>query len=202
MTKRNFLLLSLTACLLGSLATACAASAPPSVTATPLPSATPISSATSTPIISPAQTAISSPGETPAIPVITATGSFFALSVADINASARWYSEKLDMKIVMQPPKINQATVIVLEGQGLIVELIQQDNGVSLTQIAPTLTDRTLLHGIVKAGVIVGDFDQTVAILRQRNVTIAFGPFRATADQRANVIIQDNEGNLIQFFGK
>ena len=202
MAKRHLFIVSLMACLCGSLATACAASAPPTSTAAPPPSVTPSLSPTQTPISSPAPTAMANPSATPAATAITATGSFFALSVADLNASAKWYSEKLDMKIVNQPPKTNQASVIVLEGDGFIVELIQQDNGVSLTQIAPALTDRTLVHGIVKAGAIVSDFDQTIAVLRQRNVVIAFGPFPATATQRANVIIQDNEGNLIQFFGQ
>ncbi len=46
------------------------------------------------------------------------------------------------------------------------------------------------------------NFDQTVALLRARQVTIVLGPFPASAEQRANIIVQDNDGNLIQFFGK
>jgi hypothetical protein len=30
----------------------------------------------------------------------------------------------------------------------------------------------------------------------------SYGPYAKTATQRANVIIRDNAGNLIQFFGK
>jgi hypothetical protein len=41
-------------------------------------------------------------------------------------------SEKLGLKIVMQPPKTNGATVIVLAGSGLIVELIQHDDALLL----------------------------------------------------------------------
>ena len=46
------------------------------------------------------------------------------------------------------------------------------------------------------------DFDKTLAILKARNVPIAFGPFPARPNQRANVIIRDNAGNLMQFFGQ
>ena len=99
----------------------------------------------------------------------------------------------------MQPPTANGVSVVVLRGNGLTVELIHQDKGVSLRRCAPTIDDRTLLHGIVKAGVIVDDLDATVAFLRARNVPIAFGPFPATTEQPANLIIADNEGNLIQF---
>jgi hypothetical protein len=111
-------------------------------------------------------------------------------------------SEKLGLKIVIQPPKTNGATVIVLAGSGLIVELIQHDDGLPLSEVAPTITDKLLLHGIVKAGVIVEGFAKTAATLRERNISIAFELFPATSDQRANMIIQENQDNLIQFFGK
>lgn len=136
------------------------------------------------------------------LPVMAATGAFFALSVADINASAKWYSEKFGLKVVVQPPKTNRSTVTVLEGRGLIVELIEHDDALPLGKIAPAVKDNLLIHGVFKAGVIVDNFDKTVAMLKERNVPIAFGPFPAKSNQRANVIIRDNSGNLIQFFGK
>jgi catechol 2,3-dioxygenase-like lactoylglutathione lyase family enzyme len=129
-------------------------------------------------------------------PVLTATGAFFALSVADLKASTQWYAEKLGLKVVMQTPKQDHAAVTVLEGGGLIVELIQHDDA------APAGNDRVLVHGMFKAGVIVDDFDQTVAALKARHVEIAFGPYPKKPNQRANVIVKDNAGNLIQFFGK
>ena len=129
-------------------------------------------------------------------PVITASGAFFALSVADMTASAQWYTDKLGLKIVMQTPKQEKYAVTVLAGGGLIVELIQLDDA------TPAVKDPLFVHGIFKAGVIVDDFDKTVAMLKARHVEIAFGPFPKRADQRANVIVKDNAGNLIQFFGK
>lgn len=134
-------------------------------------------------------------------PVLASTGAFFALSVADVNASAKWYSETLGLNVVMQPPKQDRSAVIVLEGGGLIVELIQHDDAVPLSKAAPGAKSNMLVHGMVKAGVIVADFDGTLAMLKTRHARIAFGPYPASATQRANVIIQDNAGNLIQFFG-
>jgi len=145
-----------------------------------------------------AQASASAPGTA----AVTTSGAFFALSVADVRASAKWYSEKLGMAVVMDAPKQEKASVIVLEGGGLIVELIQHDDAVPLNTAAPGLKSNILLHGVVKAGAIVADLDRTLATLRQRNVQIAFGPYPARANQRANVIIQDNAGNLIQFFGR
>ncbi len=135
-------------------------------------------------------------------PALTATGAFFALSVADVNASARWYSEKLGLKVVMQEPKRDGAAVTVLEGGGLIVELIQLDAAAPMSKAAPEVKGDIYVHGVFKAGVIVADFDKTLATLKERNVEIAFGPYPARGNQRANVIVKDNAGNLIQFFGK
>lgn len=136
------------------------------------------------------------------MPAIAATGAFFALSVADIDASVKWYSEKLGLKVVMQAPKRDHAAVTVLEGGGLIVELIQHDDAVPLGKAAPAVKGNLFVHGMFKAGVIVDDFEKTLAMLKARGVEFFIGPFPARANQRANVIIKDNAGNLIQFFGK
>lgn len=146
--------------------------------------------------------ALSAPSTSPSLPSgLAATGAFFALSVADARESAKWYEEKLGLRVVMDPPKEGRSSVIVLEGGGLIVELIQDDDARPLEQVAPTVKSHILVHGPVKAGAIVEDFDGLVDGLRKRNVKIAYGPYPARADQRANVIVQDNAGNLIQFFG-
>ena len=131
-----------------------------------------------------------------------ATGAFFALSVKDLAASRKWYAEKLGMKVTMNLPKQDKTAVAVLEGGGLIVELIQNDDALPLSTVAPSLTDNIMVHGIFKAGVIVNDLDKLVAAFKERGVEIAFGPYPSRADQRSNVIIKDNSGNLIQFFGK
>jgi catechol 2,3-dioxygenase-like lactoylglutathione lyase family enzyme len=130
------------------------------------------------------------------------TGGFFALSVADVEASARWYADKLGLHVAMRPPKANSTSVVVLEGEGVVVELLQHDAGQPLSRVAPSVTDPTRVHGIVKAGLIVADLDATLEALKARSVPLAFGPFPATSEQRANAIIRDNEGNLIQLLGE
>ena len=137
----------------------------------------------------------------PVEPALTSRGAFFALSVADLSASTRWYAEKLGLTVVMHPPKQDKSEVAVLEGGGLIVELLQRDDAMPLAKAAPSITGNYQVHGIFKAGVVVDDFDRTVATLESRGVEIAFGPYPASATQRANVIVRDNAGNLIQVFG-
>ena len=69
-------------------------------------------------------------------------------------------------------------------------------------EAAPAIQHTTHVHGIFKAGIIVDEFEKVLATLRERQVPIAIGPFPARDGQRANVIVRDNSGNLIQFFGK
>ena len=131
-----------------------------------------------------------------------ATGAFFALSVADAAASARWYSEVLGLDVVMEIPKGETPGVKVLEGGGLLVELIERDDAAPLASVAPGRSDAQQVYGIVKAGFVVDDFDATVERLRSRGVEILYGPFPAQADQRANLLVRDVDGNLLQIFGE
>jgi catechol 2,3-dioxygenase-like lactoylglutathione lyase family enzyme len=133
-------------------------------------------------------------------PVATVTGAFFALSVPDARVSARWYTEKLGLSIVMEDSSSPKTIAIVLEGGGLIVELIQSA-GTMPDKLAGAAKSELPPRGFFKGGAIVADFDRTLAALRARDVEIAYGPFPARANQRANVIIRDNAGNLIQLFG-
>jgi hypothetical protein len=81
------------------------------------------------------------------------------------------------------------------------VELMKHDDAVPLGKAAPSISRNYLVHGIFKAGIVVDDFDKTIAQLKARGIQIAIGPFPATKEQRANAIIRDHAGNFIQFFG-
>jgi catechol 2,3-dioxygenase-like lactoylglutathione lyase family enzyme len=120
------------------------------------------------------------------------TGAFFAVSVPNLTESVQWYSENLGLTVSLETSG-GGVDVRVLEGGGLIVELIRDPTA------QPPGAAR---QGIFKAGFIVKDFDRTVDELRVRNVSIAFGPFPASNTQRANLIVRDNAGNLIQIFGE
>ena len=144
----------------------------------------------------PAKPATASPN-TP----FTTRGAFIGVSVADIDKSVAWYTEKLGLTVVLRPPPVDKSTAVILEGGGLIVELMKHDDAVPLGTAAPAITRNYLVHGIFKAGIVVDDFDKTIAQLKARGIPIAIGPFPATREQRANAIIRDHAGNFIQFFG-
>lgn len=122
------------------------------------------------------------------------TGSFFAVSVSNLAESVRWYSENLGLSVSFQQSS-GGFDVAVVEGGGLVVELVRDPSA------QPPATRPGAQHGVFKAGFLVKDFDKTVEQLRARGVPIAFGPFPERDRQRANLILQDNAGNLIQILG-
>ena len=133
-------------------------------------------------------------------PVLSVRGVSFGLSVADMAASTKWYVEKLGLHVTMQLPRndATRASVTLLQGGGLTVELVHDEDAVPLGRLLPANKGAISVHGIAKVGVTVDDFDRALAALRARGVDIAYGPFPKRTDQPANVIIRDNAGNLIQ----
>ena len=144
------------------------------------------------------------PGEVARVaPAFTASGStFFALSVADLAATSRWYQEKLGLRPLLQLPKRGADEGVVLGGAGLLVELIARAGSRPLRAVDAAITHDLDVHGFFKVGFFVDDLDAALATLRARGVEIAFGPFPARAEQPANVGFRDREGNLIQVFGR
>ena len=149
------------------------------------------------PAIAGAQTAASEPA-----PAFRVAGAFFALSVEDLDASTTWYAEKLGMRVVMRAT-LGKVKLNILEGGGLMVELMDREGSVPLASVAPGIADEfNHVQRLTKVGVVVEDWDGLLAMLKARGVEIAMGPFPKRADQRANLLIKDNSGNLIQFFGR
>jgi catechol 2,3-dioxygenase-like lactoylglutathione lyase family enzyme len=138
--------------------------------------------------------------QTPA--TIPGAGGFVALSVANLAASEQWYTQKFGMTVKMRIPKQNGVEGVVLQADRLLVELIANDAARSLPANDPAASDRTLLHGPLKAGFLVDNFDAAVATLQSRGASVAFGPFPATSSQNANVIFRDNSGNLLQLIAR
>jgi catechol 2,3-dioxygenase-like lactoylglutathione lyase family enzyme len=144
--------------------------------------------------------ALLSAQQSPAPALSGIQGAFFAASVADLDASVAWYTQKLGLTQITRWPKQGMMQGAVLRGGGLEVELIAHDDATA-PRDPMDMDARVLTRGIIKAGFIVADLDATLATLRARGVPIAIGPFPPRRDQRANAIIRDNSGNLIQLFG-
>ncbi|HJU88505.1 MAG TPA: VOC family protein [Gemmatimonadaceae bacterium] len=142
--------------------------------------------------------------QSPAKPLMSVAGAFFALSVADLESSERWYREHLGLAVIMKAPRTDatMSAATVLQGGGLTVELVKHDEAAPLRTGRPAGGGALYVHGIFKVGVVVDNYDETLGGVRARGIPIAIGPFPARAGQPANFIIRDNAGNYIQIFGK
>jgi catechol 2,3-dioxygenase-like lactoylglutathione lyase family enzyme len=122
--------------------------------------------------------------------VLSVRGAMLAFVVPDLDSSAKWYTDKLDLKIVHWYPRTRgvHARAALLQGGGLAVELVQEGDAVE-----PGPQHR---RGLQKAGLVLNDFDRAVATLRARGVEFA-SVYPRRPDQPANVTIRDNAGNLI-----
>ena len=130
------------------------------------------------------------------------SGSFFALSVKDLNASSAWYRQKLGFREVHQSAAPDgKSRAILLERDGALLELIHHKQAVPGVALRKNYR-AYLVHGIFKVGFIVQDADHTMQRLKANGVQIANGPFTDDALHMRSFIIRDNEGKYIQFFSK
>lgn len=128
---------------------------------------------------------------------------YFSLSVPDMDASAKWYVEKLGFRVRFRSPHTRtvHAGATLVQSGGLFIELVQQDSAADLSHYLPPAVAAAgggldYIHGVFKVGAVVDDVTKTLATLRARGVEIT-GWQAAKPDQPAAVTFKDNAGNSI-----
>jgi len=124
---------------------------------------------------------------------------FFAVSVADLDASVKWYTEMLDLNAT-RLPEGKQAKIALLQGDGIVVELIEHTESFDVATRVPELEKRYLAHGVFKVGFFVTDLDSTVARLSKRGATFKGKAFTDKVLGARTAQLLDNSGNIIQLF--
>jgi catechol 2,3-dioxygenase-like lactoylglutathione lyase family enzyme len=126
------------------------------------------------------------------------------ISVADVDASVKWYEENLGFKTIkrMELPQYD-LRLAFLELNGFRVELIENKKSFSIKKYVPDYQDGSgLLQGMAKVGFLVNKIDPIAESLKKRGVPFVV---ELREDKEFAVkffIIQDNSGNLIQYFQK
>ncbi len=131
------------------------------------------------------------------------TGSYFAISVRDLNASAQWYKQKLGFHEVKQSAsRDGLARAIILESDGILLEIVSHKRAVSPRSLMKGYKDAYQIHGVFKVGFLVQDADHVLQRLKANGVTIANRPYTDDGLQMRSFFIRDNEGNIIQFLSR
>src|SRR5689334_16485568 len=75
-------------------------------------------------------------------------GSFFALSVADVESLSTWYRDKFGLRIISQGEAPNKiAKFAILQGNGLLIELLQHRDGKPRSIAAPATKNAYEIQG-------------------------------------------------------
>lgn len=124
---------------------------------------------------------------------------FLAISVPNLEASLKWYTETFDLAPVRLPgtPK---AKVALLKGQGLLVEVVEDTEALDLAALLPGVQERHLVHGLFKVGFFVRDLDATVSRLKRKGVRFKGSVFTDNVANAKSILVLDNNDNMIQLF--
>lgn len=136
--------------------------------------------------------------------------SFAALSVPDLSASERWYSEAFGLTRVFEGAAPDSSTrVVLLSGPGLRVELVWHRTARSLESFAGHPTPPDQVFGPAKIGFYVVDLDRALERLRAQHATIegewlTRPPHLPATDTlwTRNALVRDPAGTYVQLFEK
>jgi catechol 2,3-dioxygenase-like lactoylglutathione lyase family enzyme len=129
-------------------------------------------------------------------------GTFFAISVADLDKVLPWYRDMLGFRVYSEGVAPNRPIRFALLQQGAaLIELLQLPDAKPRAEAAPGTTAAHQIHGFFKGGFVVKDIDAVYARLKRLGVKFDYelgkppnGPYRSFG-------VRDPEGNLLQFFG-
>lgn len=126
-----------------------------------------------------------------------------AISVSDLNTLSHWYQKVLGFQLSRQIDFDNYGVHIhILELNGFGLELIEKQGAKSKKERMPDLEDGTLLHGFTKIAFFVEDIDILADKLKENNVKVIFDITDDPDDNLSWMIIEDPDGNVIQFFSE
>lgn len=124
---------------------------------------------------------------------------FFAITVADLDASVRWYETYLGARrVAASRAPSGFAENATVANDYFMAELIH----FAARAPSDTAIRDPRAVGLQKAGMWVdaATFDSTLARLRRLNATFVGGVFSDTTIKGRSFIVKDNSGALIQFF--
>jgi catechol 2,3-dioxygenase-like lactoylglutathione lyase family enzyme len=124
-----------------------------------------------------------------------------AISVRSLEQSVAWYEKVLDLHLVEKKAFPDQGLAIAfLESEGFRLELIELRGSVGRAGCVKDPSNPATLQGIGKYAFVVDHLDEVATTLVQRGAKIYFDTRKDPEPSERSVIIQDNDGNWIQFF--
>ena len=125
-------------------------------------------------------------------------GSFYAISVSDLDQAVDWYSKHLGFKVVSKGGNAERSGALLVR-DGATLELASFKQAQSLEALQAGL-ESYHIYGIFKIGFSTDHLDQTYQALKSQGVEIFFEIVEGANGLRM-FGIKDLDGNIIQFVG-
>ena len=132
-------------------------------------------------------------------PLPEPNGTFYGISVQDIDKAIDWYVNHLNFKLDFKGGN-DQRQGTLLKRSGVILELAQFASAKHRHELSEALESHEV-YGIFKIGFMINQLDETFKALESGGVDIFF-PIVTASNGMRTFGIKDLEGNIIQFFGQ
>ena len=125
----------------------------------------------------------------------------FAIVVADLDESLRWYKEKLGFTLEKRFgfPEVGTEIAHIVSESGLRLEVMSRAGSVSGPDVDRDAFAALLTQGAKHIGFLVADVDATAQELKRRGITLVHEPTTVPPAGVRNCWIRDNTGTLIEF---
>ncbi len=126
---------------------------------------------------------------------------FFALSVADVDASVDWYERLFAFETSRQVDLPERGLRIrLLARPGALLELIESSAAAPLVRHAPAVERRHEVHGVFKFGFLVADLDEMMDTLEREGVPPRGEVIVEPDGTLRSLQVEDPDGNVVQVF--
>lgn len=127
--------------------------------------------------------------------------SFFAIIVEDMDSSLLWYQEKMGFSLLnntdLPQRSLRQAN---LQKNLIHLELIELGSAIKPSEALPDFSPKSKLTGFFKVGFSVPNFDEWLRHLDEVKIEWQGKVVRDPKSKKRMLIIQDPDGNRLQFF--
>lgn len=126
-----------------------------------------------------------------------------SIIVSDIDSSVSWYTKNLGLKIRNELENKERGSKIVnLENQNLLIELIKINSIVGKNEVIKNYPEGSRFNGFMKVGFVAEKFDEWHQFLENQKVKFRGSVVTDSHSNKRTFLIEDPEGNVIQFFEK
>ena len=126
--------------------------------------------------------------------------SFIAINASSADSIAQWYEEMFGLKLLKAIKVADGSAHIRIEGnEFLMVEIIEVKDSKVLTDCKLQQDQSHLLRGFFKAGVFVRDVQKAEDYFKAKGVAIKHSIFSDKETATLSFVLEDPNGNLLQF---